>query len=114
MRSASAYRITGVGSEPNAPVWIATTAERAEEALRVAQGWSDSGVRDIAIVEAEGHRLDLPALDRAEPGWSPSAASSSRHGRYLVVELALRAGCDLTEAQRCFLDEISARFRAEA
>jgi len=65
MRSASAYRITGVGSEPNAPVWIATTAERAEEALRVAQGWSDSGVRDIAIVEAEGHRLDLPALDVA-------------------------------------------------
>ena len=68
MRSASAYRITGVGSEPNAPVWIATTTERAEEAERVAQNWSDSGVRDIAVVDAEGHRLDLPASDVAPEG----------------------------------------------
>jgi len=74
MPSRSAYKITGIGSEPNAPVWIATTTTCAEEAVRVAQSWSDSGVREISIVDAEGRRSDRASRLCG----NPVASTSSR------------------------------------
>ncbi len=44
---------------------------RSRKAVREAQGRSDRGVRDIAVVAAEGHRLDLLAFDVAPDRVAP-------------------------------------------
>jgi hypothetical protein len=56
------YKITGVSPDPENTVSITTTAESPDKAARIAQDWSDHGVRDTVITDGEGHRFDLPGF----------------------------------------------------
>ena len=56
------YKITGASPDPENTVSISTTAESPEKAARIAQDWSNRGVRDLVIADIDGRPFDLPAL----------------------------------------------------
>ena len=56
------YKITGASPDPENTVSIWTTAESPEKAARIAQDWSNRGVRDLVIADIDGRPFDLPTL----------------------------------------------------
>jgi hypothetical protein len=65
------YKITGVSPDPENTVTISTTTDTLEKAARIAQDWSDHGVRNTVITDIHGRRFDPPAFKKAVGLTSP-------------------------------------------